>query len=222
VTDPEDRAERPRVLLNFAPSVDGKIAPARKRAPFTMSRHAEDRKRMQALRQRADAVLIGAANLRADDPDLMPSPLRIVVTRAGDQIAPTAKMFAKHLGGEALVVHTSMMPAAKRASLQDCATLVELGDSQVEIPRLLEWLARERACRTLLCEGGGVLAAHFFAARAVDELHLTIVPRLLGGANAPTCVEGTGFEPDAIPDARLERLERVEDEVFLVYAFEWR
>jgi 5-amino-6-(5-phosphoribosylamino)uracil reductase len=187
-----------------------------------MSRHTEDRKRMLALRGRADAVLIGAANLRIDDPDLMPSPLRIVVTRAGDQISPTAKMFAKHLGGEALVVHTSMMPAAKRASLQNCATLVELGNSEVEIPQLLGWLARERGCKTLVCEGGGVLAAHFFAAQAVDELHLTLVPRLLGGANAPTCVEGSGFEPDAIPDARLERVERVEDEVFLVYAFEWQ
>jgi 5-amino-6-(5-phosphoribosylamino)uracil reductase len=207
--------------LNFAPSLDGKIAPARKREPFTMSRHPEDRRRMLLLRASADAVLIGAANLRADDPDLMPSRIRVVVTRAADQIPATAKMFGKSLGGEAIVAHTSMISAQKRAELRDCATLVELGASDIEIARLLDWLVRERGCKTLLCEGGGVLAANLFAAKAVDDLHLTIVPRLLGGANAPTCVAGTGFEPDAIPDARLDRIDRVGDEIFLVYRFEW-
>lgn len=176
---------------------------------------------MLALREGADAVVIGASNLRADDPDLMPSPLRVVVTRAADQIAATAKMFAPSLGGEAIVAHTSMILPEKRAELRGHATLVELGASEIEIPRLLDWLARERSCRTLVCEGGGVLAAGFFAAKAVDELHLTVVPRVLGGANAPTCVEGMGFEPDAIPDARLDHLEQVGDEVFMVYRFEW-
>jgi riboflavin-specific deaminase-like protein len=213
---------RPRILVNLAPSLDGKIAPARKRGPFAMSRHREDPERMAALRRRADAVLIGASNLRADDPDLMPSRLRIVVTRAGDQIAPAAKMFAKELGGEAIVAHTAMMSGAKRASLRDHATLVELGDSEVDVRRLLEWLALERGCRTVLCEGGGVLVANLFAARAVDELYLTIVPRVLGGANAPTSIEGVGFEPNAIPDGRLARVERVGDELFLLYVFEWR
>jgi riboflavin biosynthesis pyrimidine reductase len=73
---------RPRVLCNFAPSIDGKIAPARKRRPFVMSRHGEDPRRMHSLRARGDAVVIGSSNLRADDPDLLPSRLRVVVTRA--------------------------------------------------------------------------------------------------------------------------------------------
>jgi 5-amino-6-(5-phosphoribosylamino)uracil reductase len=176
---------------------------------------------MLVLRERVDAVVIGAANLRADDPDLMPNRLRVVVTRAGDHIAPAARMFAKSLGGEAIVAHTSAMSRETRATLQAQATLVELGGSDVDIPRLLEWLFRERGCKTLVCEGGGVLAADFVAARAVDELYLTIVPRVLGGANAPTCVEGSGFEPDAIPDGRLASVERVGDELYLVYTFEW-
>ncbi len=207
--------------MNFAPSVDGKIAPARKRAPFAMSREPEDSKRMLALREQVDAVIIGATNLRADDPDLMPNRLRVVVTRAGDGITPAAKLFGKGLGGEAVVAHTSMMANATRGALQPYATLVDLGASDVDIPRLLEWLFRERGCKAVVCEGGGVLAAAFFAAKAVDELHLTVVPRILGGANAPTCVEGSGFEPDAIPDARLQSVERVADELYLVYTFPW-
>jgi riboflavin-specific deaminase-like protein len=205
----------------MAPSLDGKIAQARKRAPFGMSRHAEDPKRMRELRTRADAVLIGASNLRADDPDLMPSRLRVVVTRAGAQMFPSARMFDPSLGGEAVVAHTSAMSEATRANLRSHATLVELGASDVDVVRLLEWLAAERGCKVVLCEGGGVLIAALFAARAVDELCLTLVPRILGGSNAPTIVEGNGFDPDAIPDGRLTSVERVGDELFLRYEFGW-
>jgi riboflavin-specific deaminase-like protein len=208
-------------MVNMAPSIDGKIAPARKRAPFTMSRHPEDARRMHALRSSADAVFIGASNLRADDPDLAPSKLRIVVTHRGEQVKPTAKMFDPALGGEAIVAHAATMPAAKRVELGARAKLVELGASEVDPLNLLEWLARERGCSVVLCEGGGVLNAALFAARAVDDLYVTIVPRILGGTQAPTMVEGDGFEPEAIPDARLTRCEQVGNELFLVYHFDW-
>ena len=212
---------RPRVLCNMAPSLDGKIAAAHKRAPFVMSREKEDPRRMRALRARTDAVIVGATNLEVDDPDLMPSPLRVVVTRAGERVKPTAKMFDPTLGGEAIVAHAATMPEGTRAALRARATLVELGTSEVDVSRLLEWLARERGCKVVLCEGGGVLNASLLSARAIDEVFLTIVPRVLGGANAPTVVEGDGFAPDALPDARLTHVERVGDELFLTYAFDW-
>ena len=207
---------RPHVLCNLAPSIDGKIAPAHKRAPFTMSRGPEDPRRMRALRARADAVIVGATNVEADDPDLMPSPLRVVVTRAGERVSAGARMFDPALGGEGIVAHAATMSAARRAALGARATLVELGSSEVDVSQLLAWLARER-----LCEGGGVLNASLLAARAIDELFLTIVPRVLGGSSAPTVVEGDGFAPEAIPDARLTHVEQVGDELFLTYAFDW-
>jgi len=205
----------------MAPSLDGKIAPAHRRGPFVMSRGSEDSKRMHALRARADAVLIGAGNLSADDPDLMPSSLRVVVTSAGERVQPTARMFDPTLGGEAIVAHSANMPASKRAALRPRATLVELGDAQVGVARLLEWLASERGCRVVLSEGGGVFNAQLLAARAIDELYLTIVPRVLGGSAAPTIVAGDGFDPEVLPDARLAQVERAGDELFLVYTFDW-
>src|SRR6185436_8915435 len=104
---------RPRVLVNTAPSLDGKLAPARKNAPFVMSRHAEDPKRMLRLRAEADAVVVGAANLRAFDPAL---------------------------GGEVVVAHAATMPQATRKSLSTRATLVSLGETSVDVLLLLEWL----------------------------------------------------------------------------------
>src|ERR1051325_7397627 len=172
---------RPRVLVNTAPSLDGKLAPARKNAPFVMSRHAEDPKRMLRLRAEADAVVVGAANLRADDPDLMPSRLRVIVTHDGKGITTSARAFDPALGGEVVVAHAATMPQDTRKSLSTRATLVELGDTSVDVLLLLEWLGRERGCRVVLSEGGGVLNAELLRKRAVDELFITIVPRILGG-----------------------------------------
>jgi 2,5-diamino-6-(ribosylamino)-4(3H)-pyrimidinone 5'-phosphate reductase len=205
----------------MAPSLDGKIAPARKHGPLAMSRGTEDGRRMLALRARADAVIVGASNLRIDDPDLAPGRLRVVVTRSGDQVLPSARMFDAALGGEAVVAHAASMPEERRASLRQCATLVELGSIQVDPLRLLDWLGQERDCRVVLCEGGGVLNAALFAARAVDELYMTLVPRILGGSNAPSLVGGEGFERDAVPDGRLLSCERMDDDLFLVYEFLW-
>jgi len=176
---------------------------------------------MRALRGRADAVLIGASNLAADDPDLMPSRLRVVVTRGGERVNPAARMFDPALGGEAVVAHAATMTEARRDLLRPCATLMELGDFEVDVTRLLEWLATERGCKVVLCEGGGILNASFLAARVLDELYLTVVPRVLGGSSAPTAVEGEGFAPDALPDARLTHVEQIGDELFLTYAFDW-
>jgi hypothetical protein len=105
---------RPRVLVNFASSVDGKInpAPGLRHGKFMMSRHREDFRRMVSLRAEADAILIGASNLRADNPDLAippdehaarqargaADPTRIVLTSNGDGISPDMRMFAPARG----------------------------------------------------------------------------------------------------------------------------
>ena len=226
---------RPRILVNFAVSLDGKInpAPGKRKGPFVMSRAKEDFRRMRVLRAEGDAILIGAANLRADDPGLTlapdererrraagrPLPARVVVTTRGEGIKTDAKIFDRSIGGPAYVVHAAIMAAETRAALGGVAQLVELGTNAVPIDALLAWLHDGLGARTVVCEGGGILVADLFAARAVDELYLTVVPRILGGAAAPTLVAGAGFDPDEIPDARLVSLERVGDELYLRYEF---
>jgi 5-amino-6-(5-phosphoribosylamino)uracil reductase len=227
---------RPRVLINFASSLDGKInpAPGLRQGLFMMSRDREDFRRMLALRATADAILIGASNLRADNPDLaIPAdertarrargeaePLRIVITTTGAGLSPDMRMFDPARGGPSVVVHAARMPAEARARLAPVAELVEMGGGAVAMSDLLPWLAG-RGVRTLLCEGGGDLVAQLFAARAVDEIYLTLVPRILGGARAPTLAGGDGFTPDQIPDARLASMERHGDDLFLRYEIAW-
>jgi riboflavin-specific deaminase-like protein len=229
-------SQRPRVLVNFASSLDGKInpAPGLRAGLFMMSRHREDFRRMVALRARADAILIGAQNLRADNPDLSipederaarraggaPEPLRIVVTGAGDGITPEMRIFDPARGGPSIVVHTARLPEGARARLAPVAELVELGAMMVAMRDLLSWLSA-RGVSTLLCEGGGELCAQLLAERAVDEIYLTVAPRILGGVRAPSMVGGRGFAPDELPDAQLSSLEQVGDELYLRYQLVW-
>jgi riboflavin-specific deaminase-like protein len=226
---------RPRILINFAVSLDGKInpAPGSRKGPFVMSRGKEDFRRMRVIRAEADAILIGASNLRLDDPGLTlspeererrraagrPDPARIVVTKRGEGIRADAKIFDRSIGGPAYVVHPSIMPADARARLSGVAELVEIGANAVPIDALLAWMRDRLGATTVVCEGGGVLVAELFAARAVDELYLTVVPRILGGVAAPTLVAGAGFDPDQIPDGKLASLDRVGDELYLRYEF---
>jgi riboflavin-specific deaminase-like protein len=233
----EAASARPRILVNFAVSLDGKInpAPGHRHGAFVMSRGKEDWRRMLALRAEGDAILIGASNLRADDPPLSltreerelrraaghPLPARVVVTARGEGIRPEARMFDPERGGTSYVVHAAAMPAEVRAALAPVARLVEIGETAVPVDGLLRFMAGEIGARTVVAEGGGVLVEQLFAARAVDELYLTIVPRILGGARAPTLAAGPGFDPDEIPDATLAALDRVGDELYLRYVFRW-
>ena len=185
---------------------------------------------MRELRARADAILIGATNLRVDDPGLslspeererrraagQPLPARIVVTSRGDGIRPDAKIFDRAIGGPAYVVHTANMPEAARAQLAPVATLVEMDATSVPMRKLLTWMRKPIGAQVVMCEGGGDLVAQLFAARAVDELYVTVVPRILGGVDAPTLAGGAGFDPDAMPDATLTSLERQGDELFQI------
>src|ERR671932_571695 len=65
--------------------------------------------------------------------------------------------------------------------------------------------------------GGGKLVASVLAAGLVDELWLTVCPLILGGADAPTPVEGKGFLADLAPKFGLLAVKQVGQEVFLHY-----
>ncbi len=230
-------SSRPRVMMNYAMSLDGKIAPApsRRRGFFAMSPYPEDHLRMRGLRDAVDAIVIGAGNLRVDDPDLalLPEaraarkaqgrqdPLRVVLTRGGTGLSPRQKVFDPRLGGETIVVHPRSMPESAKQGLTAAATWVALGDTSVEVSDLLQWLASQRAVTTVLSEGGGALNAEFFAARAVDQVYLTLCPRVLGGDGAPTAVDGAGLPVDLVRQATLGSVEQVGDELFLRYDLVW-
>ncbi|MGH9593067.1 MAG: RibD family protein [Bryobacteraceae bacterium] len=73
--------------------------------------------------------------------------------------------------------------------------------------------------KRLLCEGGGELNDALFRAGLVDELHLTLCPKVFGGRNAPTIADGVGvLKLSGAARLRLKSARRAGDELFLVFS----
>jgi riboflavin-specific deaminase-like protein len=215
----------------MAMSADGKIATSNRRVASFGSQ--ADHAHLLALRATVDAVMSGARTLDADRITLGPGParyrrlrlknglseynLRVIVSGRGT-IDPQAEIFRHRFS--AILLLTTRRAAGKR--LARLRALVDetkfCGETALDLAEGLRWLRREHGVHRLLCEGGGELNFSMLQAGLVDEVHLTICPRILGGRNAPTLAEGAGFE--ALADAAqfiLASSRRVGDELFLAY-----
>lgn len=224
-----NRRDRPRVVANFARTVDGKIS-TRELTPSGFG-SARDLRRLLEIRASGDAVIAGRGTLESDgmsmtlrDEDLVKSrldagrteePLRIVVSNRGD-LDPEWKVF-RTPGAKRVVFTTQSMTESKREQFQPLADLrISPGDT-VDLVEMLRILRKEYAVRTLVCEGGPTLLRSFLEIGALDILHLTVVPVIFGGAQAPTL---SGISPDFFPSRvrlRTESMEVVDSECFLTY-----
>ncbi|MBC8243089.1 MAG: dihydrofolate reductase family protein [Verrucomicrobia bacterium] len=225
------KTARPFVLINMAMSADGKIAPPHRRFVAFGSRH--DHKNLLALRTTADAVMCGARTvdsalvtldaggavyerqrLRAG---LARQNLRVVVSGSGS-VDPGAKIF-HHTVSPLIVLASGQAPKSRLAKLAHFADCVKVcGKNSVALGQALGWLRREWAVNRLLCEGGGELNFELLRLGLVDELHLTICPRIIGGRDAPTIADGKGFARLAkAANLTLSRQRRIGDELFTTW-----
>ena len=93
------------------------------------------------------------------------------------------------------------------------------GKREIAFAPALRWLRAKWGVTRLLCEGGGELNSALFHAGLVNELHLTICPKIFGGHNAPTIADGKGIPK--IAGARrfvLKLARRIGNELFTVLA----
>ena len=86
-----------------------------------------------------------------------------------------------------------------------------MGEARVDLPAVLESLC-DLGIRKLLVEGGGTLIAEFLRLGLVDELTVYIAPKILGGATAPSLVDGPGFMPEQAPRLQLVSVEKLDEE----------
>ena len=225
------KTARPFVLINMAMSADGKIAPPHRR--FIAFGSRLDHKNLLALRATADAVMCGARTVdsapvtldaggaayerRRQRAGLARQNLRVVVSGSGS-VDPEAKIF-QHTVSPLIVLASGQAPKSRLAKLKRLADCVKVcGRNSVALAQALGWLRREWAVKRLLCEGGGELNFELLRLGLVDELHLTICPRIIGGRAAPTIADGEGFARLA-KAAKLEltRQHRIGDELFTTW-----
>jgi riboflavin biosynthesis pyrimidine reductase len=85
---------------------------------------------------------------------------------------------------------TVVIATGSDASIPGVEGRVEYARVGDDLPRLMSYLHEEHGVRSVLCEGGPTLNSFLFAAGLVDELFLTMNPKLIGGAAALTIVAG--------------------------------
>jgi riboflavin biosynthesis pyrimidine reductase len=175
----EPREERPLVAMNFVATVDGRATIEGRSGPIGSE---TDTEMLVGLRSRFEAVMIGAGTMRAERYGPMK---RLMVLVSGRLDLPwDAPLFTAE--GEVLVFTASEAePPATAASVE-----VVRHEGAVNLAEALRYLRRERGIHSLLSEGGPNLYAQMQADGLVDDLFLTIAPKLSGG-EAPRIVEGS-------------------------------
>lgn len=222
---------KPWIIAKWAMTIDGKIATASEDSEWIsndQSRHLVHR-----LRARVDAIMVGSATARADNPSLtvrLPGveeeldfeprvPLRIVF----DSKATTAVV--SNLVKTASEIPT-LIAVGPQHDTKQVARYVEhgveiwIGESLSHHERMIELLMHlaTRGITNLMVEGGGRLLGLLHDLEEIDEIHSFIAPKLLGGFHSVTPV--TGLDRNRITDStemKLQSAERVGDDVYLIH-----
>jgi riboflavin-specific deaminase-like protein len=214
------------VFSNLATSVDGKIATA-SRELFPLGT-PEDRKLMQVLRKKSDVVLFGAASLRAFKKpctvggplakNLKKQPANAVLSTTLSGVDPQWPFFTRE-GFHRILFVVANAPRKNLAPFEKSCELVVLKKSTPQLSTAMQVIRalETRGYGKLLVEGGGSVMWDFVRENLIDEYHVTITPRLLGGTEAPTLVDGDGFEPRDVLNLKLARCRKVGDELYLTY-----
>lgn len=177
ISDPDSWSRDVWLRVNFVMSLDGAIVGSEGLSK-SLGTDA-DRRVFHLARRLCDVVLVGAGTLRLEDYRPSTRPLAIVSRRL--DLEPSLRVFAER-GAEhvrPMILTTSAAIAGAPDWLHSEADLVDCGPESVSLPRAITHLA-SLDLRHVLCEGGPALLTDLVEADLVDELLLTIAPRLVG------------------------------------------
>mgnify|MGYP002312117473 FL=1 len=213
----------PWVAMKTAMTLDGKIATRTGDSKWITG--AEARAYVHELRHRFMAILVGIGTVVADDPLLncriegrgVRQPIRVVVDSNArlsldSQLVKTAGEY------RTIVAHTRFAPEERVKALRETGVemlLCKEKEGLVDVRNLLELLGLS-GIDSILLEGGGSLNYTFLSEGLADELYAFIAPKIVGGMNAKTPVEGAGMEKmaDAI-NLELENVLNIGHDVLL-------
>lgn len=193
---------RPFVFINMIATIDGKILSGERDEHVMDLGSKADHATMRYLESLADGVLIGAGSLRAT-PGLWYAKdlLRFVVSGSGNVDAGCR--FFTDAPEKAFLIGSEVEGL-------NCLPLESWSD-------LLESLKRNHGVNRLLVEGGSELNAQLLKLDLVDEIFMTLAPKVKLGADVPTIADGVPFGRDEITEWELMSAKPIGNEVFVRY-----
>jgi 5-amino-6-(5-phosphoribosylamino)uracil reductase len=219
----------PHVTLVLATSLDGKIADVQRGAARFSS--AADLAHLERQVAAADGVLFGGGTLRAYGttlsvraPDLLAQrrergqpdqPIQIVWSPSGN-LDPGCRYFQQSVPRGLVTTHTGGQRWADTGLFETVWTVPEAKTHPWDWPWILHQF-HQAGIHTLALLGGGGLTAELLRGGGVHEIVVTVCPLILGGATAPTLVDGEGFLAAMAPRLQLLSHRAIADEVFLHY-----
>jgi riboflavin-specific deaminase-like protein len=187
--------DRPYLVLNMVSSLDGRATIDWRTKGLSTEL---DRQLFHQLRTQADAIMVGAGTVRAErygrmaksdelrdaraQEGLAPDPLAVVVSARLDLPADLPLL------NEA--AQTVLIATHSDATLPESPAELVYERTGDDLPLLMSLLREQHGVRSIVCEGGPTLNSYLFAAGLVDELWLTLNPKVAGGAAALTIVAG--------------------------------
>ncbi|MBX3721237.1 MAG: RibD family protein [Turneriella sp.] len=209
---------RVHVRLNMATTLDGHVAYPGRAWDFGS---AEDRRRMDRLREWADCLIVSRKTLEHDDmnltvrtkPHAKKHPRPVIVMQSPRPMRPGLRILKNsHIEGEIWL-------QGKAAETTINELWPDLGQPwrihpYMRVDEIIASLA-ERGFKKILLEGGPTLNGVFFAANLVDEFFLTLLPILWAG----TTTDRTVISAEQLPlhRFRLKSAEKRRNEMFLRY-----
>lgn len=197
---------RPWVIMKGGISLDGRLAARSGESGWITNE--QSRREVHRLRDRVDAILIGAGTALQDDPSLtcrLPrgkgrDPLRVVLDRSL-RLPAAAKMLTQTSAAATWIFCGPDCNEERRRTLESAGAVVKpialAADGQLDLNRLLETLGQANVT-SVLVEGGGQVHASFLGQGLVDQVILFVAPIFIGGDGVPL-LRGAGVA--SIPEA---------------------
>lgn len=194
------RTGLPFIHLKMAQSLDGKIASTTGDSKWITEGPA--RRFVHELRRKAQAVLVGSRTALLDNPRLnvrlggkrrYGHPVRIVLD-ANLRLSPALRIF-KTAGQDTWIITKSSLkgsPRWRRLEKRGVKLIsAPYRSGKINLRQVMRELAH-RGIINILVEGGGETSASFIKERLVDKVTFLVAPKIIGGREAKTSVEGEG------------------------------
>lgn len=218
------RTHRPFVAMKYAMTLDGKIACHTGDSQWITGEAS--RNFVHGLRKKYSAILVGIGTALADDPMLNcrteegVDPVRIVADSnlrlpLNSQLVKTAKDIPTIVATtELTLISDEGLKRGEKLQKQGVEILL-CGTEQVDFDLLLDLLA-DRGIDSVLVEGGGTVDGSFLEANLIDRVYAFLGPKLVGGTNSKSPIEGSGVDSmaDAVELTDLE-VERFQDDILI-------